>query len=275
MNKARLRRRNTFLRGLAGVLPDFVIIGTQKGGTGTLYKLLLQHPAVMGAKTKEVTYFERHFQKGQLWYRAHFPTRSERSARAASAGKVLVGEASPDYIYVPTAATNAQQTVPKAKLLAVLRNPTDRAFSHYQHELRKKCEALSFEEALAQEDIRMLTAAEHLMRNPRDSYHFRHFSYKARGLYARQLKNWFDHFPREQFLVLRTEDFGTDPAGTVKQACDFLGIDSEPIKDFGRANVGGYAETMKPETRAQLVEYFRPHNAELEQLLGRKLDWDS
>src|SRR4051812_38538709 len=149
MNKAKLRRRHALLRGWFRVLPDYVIIGVQKGGTGTLYNTLVKHPAVAPALTKEVTFFDRHFAKGELWYRSHFPTFLQRWKARKEQRHYLVGEASPGYIFVPFAAEHAKRSLPNGKFIVLFRNPVDRAYSHYQHELRKGVEKLSFEEALA------------------------------------------------------------------------------------------------------------------------------
>ncbi|MGI8908756.1 MAG: sulfotransferase family protein [Candidatus Sumerlaeaceae bacterium] len=274
MNKAKLRRRHALLRGWFRVLPDFAIIGVQKGGTGTLYNTLVQHPAIAAALTKEVTFFDRHFRKGKLWYRAHFPTIFQRWRALRQGRPFLVGEASPGYIFIPFAAENARRTIPNGRFVALLRNPIDRAYSHYQHELRKGCEKLTFEEALDGEEERLKGTMERAMATRKKIGALRHFSYKQRGHYAEQLERWYAQFPREQILVLRTEDFAEKSEEIVQQVCAFLGVPPMDLKEYKRFNVGSYKDEMKPETRTRLVEYFRPYNAQLKELTGRDFGWD-
>src|SRR5215208_8528317 len=118
-------------------LPDFLILGAQKAGTTALYAYLRWHPQITGPSFKEVSFFDRHYARGERWYRAHLPMR--RSS--------IVGEASPSYLFHPLAPERVAQMLPNARLVALLRNPVDRAFSHYQHEVALGREPLSFEAA--------------------------------------------------------------------------------------------------------------------------------
>src|SRR6266480_7948081 len=129
-------------------LPDFLILGAQKAGTTALYAYLRQHPEITGPSWKEVSFFDRHYARGEAWYRGNFPN----SLRAR--GK-LVGEASPSYLFHPLAPERVAGLVPEAKLIALVRNPVDRAYSHYQHEVALGREPLSFEDAVAAEYERL------------------------------------------------------------------------------------------------------------------------
>src|SRR5436189_26280 len=122
-------------------LPDFLILGAQKAGTTALYAYLRWHPQVTGPSFKEVSFFDRHYARGERWYRAHLPVRR----------RAVVGEASPSYLFHPLAPERVARMLPEARLIALLRNPVDRAFSHYQHEVALGREQLSFEDALAGE----------------------------------------------------------------------------------------------------------------------------
>jgi hypothetical protein len=261
-------------KGPGGTLPDFLIIGAQKCGTTTLYDLLATHPAVAPAYQKEVHYFDRYYNKGLLWYKANMPREKARKAAQAAGRTFITGEAAPSYIYHPLAAERVKRTVPRAKFVAILRNPVDRAYSHYQKEIARKDEKLSFADAIAQEDSRLQDKFEKILQTGHHSHNWWHYGYKNRGLYAEQLERWFRLFPREQFLILTTEEMAADTVGTLNQVCRFLGIEENGVKEFPKSNVGGYKERMTDQTRQELVEYFRPHNARLEQMLGRKLDWD-
>jgi hypothetical protein len=128
-----------------------------------------------------------------------------------------VGQTSPLYIYEPKTASRIAQLLPRVKLIFILRNPVDRAYSHYWHEVKKGHETLSFEEALEQERFRI----------GQGFHQRRHFSYVDRGRYARQLERYLRYFPREQLLVLLMEDMGRDPIAVIDRCCDFLEIERE------------------------------------------------
>lgn len=259
------------------VRPDFLILGAQKAATTTLYHCLMRHPDVVGPLHKEVHYFDRNYRKGDLWYRAHFPSALRKIWSSAVKGHPFAtGEASPAYLYHPHAPRRVKEKLPDRKFIVLLRNPVDRAYSHYQHELRKGCEDLSFEEAIFLEERRLYGAFERVL--GRENYHSRnywHYSYKRRGLYAEQLNRWFKHFPdRSQFLILRTEDFSKSPGAIMGQVCEFLGLPPLPSELYRRTQAPAYP-AMDPAMRAELMDYFRPYNERLYELLGRDFEWES
>jgi hypothetical protein len=129
-------------------LPDFLLLGAQKAGTTALYEYLRRHPQITGPSWKEVSFFDRHWARGESWYRGNFPN------LARTRGK-LVGEASPSYVLHPLAPQRVQELVPDARLIVLVRNPVDRAFSQYNHEVALGREPLPFEEALDAEDERL------------------------------------------------------------------------------------------------------------------------
>ena len=261
-----IRRLTASLR----VLPDFLILGAQKAGTTTLYDNLVKHPQVLAADIKEVHFFDTHWNEGVNWYRAHFPTR----VRLKAEGGFVTGEGSPYYMFHPLVPQRVKQVVPNAKFLVVLRNPVDRAYSHYQHEARKGRDELTFEEAIAQESTRLSGELERVRTEPNyNSFAIQHFSYIERGKYAAQLEQWFAVFPREQFLVVTSDELNKQFGTTLKRAFEFVGVPDHPIEQPKRSNVGSY-DKMNPGTRAQLLELFRPHNAALEKLLQVTLNWD-
>lgn len=254
-----------------GSLPDFLIIGTQKGGTTFLYHLLRQHPYVEPAARKEIHFFDsRRFKRGIDWYRSHFPGQHWEKGR-----KVITGEASPYYLYHPLAPQRAAKSVPQAKLVTMLRNPVDRAFSDYQHRVRQEAEVLSFERAIEAEEERLQGEREKILANAsyRGRNHRRH-SYLARGVYVDQLREWHGFFDRDRMLVLKSEDFFKRTADSVKLVIDFLGLPEWEIvlPPTQYRNEGGY-EQMNPATRQQLKEYFEPHNQRLYEYLGIDFGW--
>jgi Sulfotransferase domain len=247
-------------------LPDFLILGAQKAGTTALYAYLRWHPGITGPSWKEVSFFDRHYGRGAAWYRGHFP--AERSRR-------LIGEASPGYVFHPLAPERVKATVPDAKLIVLLRDPVDRALSHYHHEVALGREPLSFEDALDAEPERTRGEEERLVREPG---YFSHawwdHTYLARGRYVEQLERWLAVFPRDQLLVVASEELGADPPGTYRRVLDFLGAASHDLRQYPRVYEQEYA-AMRPETRRRLAEHFAEPNARLYELLGRDLGWSA
>jgi hypothetical protein len=272
-NVPRITGFQSIYKGPGGTLPDFLLIGAQKCGTTTLYDLLVTHPNIHPAYQKEVHYFDRYYNKGLIWYRANMPRRSERRAAEKRGEPFLTGEAAPSYIYHPLAAERAHRLLPGAKLVVLLRNPVERAFSHYHKEIGREDETLSFEEAIAQEEMRLEGKYDKVVQTGNHSHNWWHYSYKNRGHYAEQLQRWYKLYPRENFLILKTEDMAADTPGTVNEVCRFLGIEENKITDFPRSNVGGYGKEMDRNTRAQLEDYFRPHNQKLYELINRDMGW--
>jgi hypothetical protein len=234
-----------------GSLPDFVIIGAQKGGTSFLYHLLTRHPLVEPAARKELHFFDypHHFDNGAEWYRRCFPQPGWKEGQRS-----ITGEATPSYLYHPPVAKRMAGVVPQARLIALLRNPVERAYSHYQMQVQRGTEALTFEEAIEQQDS----------------------SYVSRGIYVEQLLHWFEFFSKEQMLILKSEDFFGRPLETLKVVLDFLELpDWQPdaLELQRRRHKGSYGQTMDPSTRQRLKAYFEPYNRRLYESLGVDFEW--
>jgi Sulfotransferase domain len=245
-------------------LPDFLVIGAQKGGTTALYAYLRWHPGITGPSWKEVSFFDRHSWRGAAWYRGQFPLRPR--------GR-LVGEASPSYLFHPLAAERARALVPEAKLIALLRDPVERAYSQYQHEVALGREPLSFEDALAAEGDRTCGEVERLLDDPRAfSRAWWDHTYAARGLYAEQLERWLAAFPREQLLVVATEELAEKPADVYASVLEFLGAAPHQLGAYPRVFDRDYPP-MRSATRAALQARFAEPNRRLRRLLGRDLGW--
>ena len=247
-------------------LPDFLIIGAQKAGTTALYSYLRGHPRVTGPSWKEVSFFDRHYARGAAWYRGNFPN-------ALRARRALVGEASPSYLFHPLAPERVAALVPHARLIVLLRDPVDRALSHYHHEVALGRETLPFEDALACEEERTRGEVERMLSN---SAYFSdawwNYTYLARGRYAEQLERWFASFPREQLLVLTSDELSDEPGAAYARVLEFLGTAPHELDSFPRVFDREYPD-MKPQTRRMLAETFSEPNRRLYELLGRELDW--
>ena len=271
-----------FYRGITSpirLLPDFLIIGTQRGGTTSLFHYLEAHPSVTAAVNKDLHFFDRKYRKGLAWYRGHFPTGIERyAARTIHSSALLTGEASPSYLFHPHAPRRVKQALPNAKLIVMLRDPVSRAYSQYHHAVELGHETLSFEDAIGNEEERTAGELEKILRDERYySEAFKHRSYLSKGMYVEQLQAWMSLFPAEQFLVLKSEDFYADPATAFKQVLTFLNlppIELELEKQvFKPYNNNIYFSRLDVATRNRLIEFFRPHNARLYDFLGVDFGW--
>jgi hypothetical protein len=262
-------------KGLARVreLPDFIIIGAQRCGTTSLYEYLCEHPCIQPASKKEVHYFDLNYEKGHLWYQMQFPVRSGwlpgRFGRQCHA----TGEASPYYIYHPRVPRRVAELLPRVKLIALLRNPVERAYSHYHHLTQANLEHLPFEEAIAYERQRLWGESG---RSGNEALEFgknhQHYSYLSRGLYAVQLENWLQFFPRENIFILKSESFFADPQTQVSRVLQFLSLPDWRIRESIKYNRLEYPK-MAPATREYLSGYFRSHNERLSALLDMDFDW--
>jgi len=253
------------------LMPDFIIIGAQKGGTTSLYYYLAGHPNIVPALKKELRFFDLNLQKGLAWYRAQFPVWR---------WDCITGEASPDYLFHPHVPARIAGLLPHVKLIVLLRNPVDRAFSHYHHQVRRGRETLSFEDALACEAERIREEGERVAANGAYySYNHEHFSYLARGRYVDYLQTWLSIFPREQMLILKSEDLYSDPAAIIKQTLQFLKLPDAGREgqknEYKRYNKtpSAFRDQMDSALREQLMAYYESHNARLYELLGRDFHW--
>lgn len=257
----RYRRATSSLRAL----PDFVVIGAQRSGTTSLFDYFLNHPQVRPALKKELHFYDLHHERGVGWYRASFPRR-----RQLSNGRIT-GEATPNYLVHPLAPERLHAVTPNAKLIALLRNPTDRAHSAWGLRTMEGAETLSFEEALERELARSdVDVAE--MEDPKEVGQHLRFLYLSKSLYAEQLERWYALFPREQLLIIKSEDLFEHPDAPLREIATFLGIAPWQPGTFRTVNKAEPAP-IDPDLRRRLVEYFAPHNEKLEALVGRTFDW--
>jgi Sulfotransferase domain len=262
--------------GRGRLLPDFVIIGAAKAGTTSLYGWLAKHPFVARATHKEVHYFDYNHYRGEDWYRRHFPLASERELFTASHGRPFItGEASPSYISHEWAPQRVARQLPDAKIIVALRNPVDRAYSHFQMSRREEEEPLeSFEAAVAAEEERL---APELARSKVDSRYrswpIGCWSYLMRSSYAAQLERWFALLPRVQFHVLTLEELSARPQATLDRVHEFLELPPHRYEGLKPLHTATY-DPIDPATHAQLAEYFRPMNERLYELLGRDFGWE-
>jgi hypothetical protein len=251
---------------VTGALPDFAVIGAEKAGTTFLHHLLTQHPHVEPAASKELHFFDNLFDLGFEWYRRCFPKPTWKDER-----RTITGEATP-YLHNPLAPERMAQVVPQARLIALLRNPVNRAYSRYHQVVRRGWETRTFEEAIEGEEPWLVEAPQHGYRATVDDAPYGYLSW---SIYVDHLQRWSEFFPREQMLILKSEDFFERPVDTIKVVLDFLGLpewEPEASNLQKKRNTREY-EGMDPATRRRLEEYFEPHNRRLYDYLGKDFGW--
>ena len=239
---------------------DFILVGAQKSGTTALHYCLEKHPDITLGDQQEMHFFddEEVFSKPvdyALLHR-HFQ---------AIAPSAIAGECTPSYLYWEPAAERISRYNPAVKLLVLLRNPVDRAFAHWNMQRYKKREPLDFLRAVEEEKKRTARPL---------SLASRRFSYVDRGFYTTQLERFFRFFPREQFKIIKFEDFRDRQRDTVNSIFDFLGLKPlAPVQSKDR-NVVPYEREMTMEERRFLQSIFAKEIEELERLLGWNCaDW--
>ena len=264
-------------------LPDFLIIGAKKAGTSSLMNWLLSHPAIARMfppvqRLKSPHYFDLNYWRGPGWYRSHFPSRAARRRQERRVGApTVVGEASPYYMFHPAAPGRVADTLPDARVIVLLRDPVSRAYSNYWDRVAFGTEDLpTFEQAIDAEPDRIAGVDQDRLRtDPRYySYEHDHHTYLARGRYAEHLRPWVHLVCPENLLVLRAEDLFEDPARIFAGVQRFLRVPLVGGFPLGRYNARPRAG-MDPSTQRRLSDYYRPHNAELYDLLGRDLGWEA
>lgn len=249
-------------------LPHFIILGAQRAGTTSFYKYLTAHPAIAGARNKEVHFYDNNYSRGYSWYRAQFPLQRPG---------IIAGEASPYYLFHPLVhqriKNDAQiyaEGVPK--FIVLLRDPVERAISHYKQVIRLGIETLSFAEAIASEEKRLVNQVEMTVNDDKFySSALQHFSYIARGRYIEQVEAWLSLFPAGQFLFLKSEDMYADPASALKKALTFLNVDCND-QIIAEIDFKQHNSTESRQFDKKLIEdlqhYFRPYNERLDARIG-------
>lgn len=276
-------RRYAVLTAGTRPAPDFLVIGTKRGGTTSLFNYMLMHPGVLGlfprSRGKKSTDFffsspDRTHASDERWYRSHFHSERYRSVRARRTGyRPVGGEASPYYVWDPRIASRVRALAPDVRAILLLRDPVERAWSHYQERCSNGVEPLSFEDALAAEEGRLEGELERMLAD--DGYHsdaYDWYSYRSRGVYLPQIRTWLSEFPREQLLVLRSEDMYADVQGTFDRICDYLGIPGHRLPTTRTFNASR-RDTLPDAARAELTAFYADHNDELAEFLGWPNAW--
>jgi len=206
------------------MLPNFIIPGAMKSGTTALRVYLAQHPDIYMV-SKEIHFFDRNFEKGVEWYEKFFDGWN---------GEKAVGEKTPNYLYHKRTPERIYRYLPNIKLIFVFRNPIDRAYSHYWHNVRSGQETLTFEKALEKEEERI--------KNERIK---ETYSYKDKGKYIVQIKRYAEYFSKSQILFILAEDLKERGEATLKKILKFLNVEENFVfKDLQEKHVGSMPRSM-------------------------------
>lgn len=239
-------------------LPDFVVIGGIRCGTTSLFEYLDSQQETRLSSRKELHYFDWNFDRGTSWYRSWFPVLWNNR---------LTGEATPSYLMDPNAPARAHETIPNAKFIVLLRDPVDRAISHFnlrRQEGHEACDTLSA--ALDDEPNRIgVESSSHRLGRNLDCYYLQ-------GDYARGLERWFQYFDRDQFCIVASENLFEEPEATYKQILDFLELEVKDYPEFVGHNAA-HGEEDDSETAALLRRRYESANQELYELIGIDFGW--
>ena len=242
-----------------------------KCGTSSLFRYLAQHPQVVPPVRKELHYFSLGEQQNKdfAWYRAHFPLRLSKPSGH------ITGEGCPAYLFHPTAIESAARALPEARIILLLRDPVERAISHYYHEVRMGREYLPIEQAMEVEEKRLGALPQDLHQaDAHEIETYMHASYKKQGTYADHIEHLFQFYPRDQVLVVKSEDFFQDTASWLKDIMMFLGISPDPAGlNLKPKNVGDNKARSDPALIAELRAFFAPHEKRLKDLVGHQFAW--
>lgn len=257
------------------ISPDFMVIGAMKAATTAIYNYISRHTRVLAREPKEIHFFSKaqFYNLGWNWYLSQFAIKQ----KVVSEHPILVGEASPSYISDPDAARKIKQAFPNIKIIASLRNPSDRAVSHYHHQVKRvKDETRDITEAFSTAEIAKAVEAIKLFGG--DEFALRRHGnwqtgrYLFNGLYELQLKSWLEVFPPEQLLILDFHQLESEPDLFLHKLYTFLDLRDETIDDVKKIYGNSYPDAPL-EVIERLNNYFQVYNQELKETLKIDFSW--
>ena len=212
------------------VLPNFLIIGAAKAGTTSLYSYLKQHPQIYMSAVKEPRFFAPEIytdynnvaRSGVK--EVPFTLEEYEQLFADVTTEIAIGEASTEYLYFPDVAARIKERIPEVKLIAILRNPVERAFSAFCYQLRDDYEPLTFEAALEVE-------SERIKQGYRQGWH-----YQKVGFYYEQVKRYLDTFEPEKIKIYLHEELIGNSIGVTQDIYSFLGVDTNFVPNLTKSS---------------------------------------
>ncbi len=279
---AAVRRPSRRLAMTAGQLtagmrtpPTFIVAGAQRCGTTSLFRALISHPNVLRPiMHKGVNYFDVNADKDWSWYLGHFPLAAwARRQAAPGQGSAAVFEASGYYMFHPHAPQRIAEALPDVKIVAMVRDPVERAYSAYKHEFARGFETETFERALALEDSRIAPELARMQADPQyQSQTYRHQAYRSRGQYGEQLRVFLDLLGPDSVHVVDSERFFSDAEAEFTRLLEYLELPVVLPATFGTFNARP-GSPLPPDVQTELRQHFSSHDDALAGLLGRKLSW--
>ena len=276
------------------MLPSFLIIGGAKSGTTSLFAYLIEHPNIIPGSTKGGFFFQYLGNNTTSFYRSHFPIKRKN---------LITCEATGGYFVHPLIPARVHKLLPLVKLIVVLRNPVERAYSEFHYRVMIGEQITENFEDVIKSELKRIEIGKN---NPElkienTNYHQFSFSHLRHGLYAQHIERWLKFFPKEQLLILHAKDLYNNLDNIVAETFDFLNLPKYQIESRieknkidkirplgGRQrniyknidsktrtlfNVQNYPE-MKSKTRKLLQDFFRPHNEKLFEMIGKRFDWN-
>ena len=237
--------------------PEFIIIGAGKSGTTSLYRYLNEHPQILLPNKKELRFFDKNFDYGYEWYLAQFPTICDRP-------ELITGEASPSYLFLPHVAQRIKDFAPKTKLIVMLRDPVARSISDYYQNRKDGNQNQTLAKAIKQEISRLAQKNEAQLAYGGGLL--------SQSLYYYKLQRWLNIFPKQQLLVIKSENFFAHPATVMQQVYQFLELPNIQTDNYQKYNTGFYPQASEA-TIEQLRDFFIPHNQRLEEFLQMDFNW--
>ncbi len=263
--------------------PDAIIIGNNKSASNTVFYNLIEHPQIKAASRRENRFFDANYWRGVHWYRTYFPTKFEKFFfKRKTKSNMLILDSSPTCYINPHAPQRIKKLLPNTKLIILFRNPIDYAYSLYHHRLRNGNEKNSFEEVIEQDQERFEETTQKWLNDEVREHTWKNLrlSYISDGIYFNNTKRWFDVFPRKNIHCIDVNDLAKNPIETLNNICKFLNLPYYHFKDFESKNIAknhpkkGPYPPMNSNTRKKLIEFYIPYNRNLENLLGKKFDWN-
>jgi hypothetical protein len=263
LNYQILRRHYYGITATSRVLPKFLIIGGVRCGTTSLYYDICKHPSVEKAAYDEIGFFDDNYHLGIDWYRSMFPTEKKMNKIQKETGFCVTGEDTPFYIWNKSVIEKIKNLITEIKLIVILRNPVDRAYSNYHLSVREGNENRSFKDAI-RNDIKFINYKKH-NNEELTNIDFKK-SYIAKGLYYDQLLNWFNTFDKKQICIVFTEDLRDNPEDTMRTIFKFLQLPFFSIKKYEKQKMSDYND-MEKEIRMELSRYYESYNEQLFELI--------
>lgn len=253
-------------------LPDFIVIGAKRCGTTSLYHYLGLHPSIKKSSHDHLGFFDDNYHLGLQFYRSFFPTVFQQRSIIKRTGKFLTYDVTSSYIQDSKNAVRIHSLFPEIKLIAILRNPVDRAYSEYNLHLRADNKMQDFEFYVNQEILEIEDDEKNGVVGDLEPFTSGKKNYLRKGFYFEQLSPWFNLFPKKNIHIISTESLGEKPNEVLNGIFEFLGVTHHQINTEKKHEKGNYKK-MNDSTKELLQKFFVPRNKKLYDLIGMDFDW--